>query len=86
MISIEQRRRGSTVQHALYTLDELGDVVQRKTWLEIAKIAGRYLEGLPSGGDARADQPPAQCFVDNLAEGTIGAARLRPELGCHIVI
>jgi hypothetical protein len=54
--------------------------------LEIAKIAGRYLEGLPSGGDAPAGQPAAQCFVDNLAEGPASAARFGPELGCHIVI
>jgi hypothetical protein len=40
------------VKRALHLLDELRDVVQRKPWLEIAKIAGRYLEGLPSGGDA----------------------------------
>jgi len=61
--SAGSRRRGSTVR-ALCMLDERSDVVQRKTRLEIAKIAGRYLEGLPSGGDARADQPPAQCFID----------------------
>jgi len=67
-------------------LDELGDVVQGKPRLQIAKIAGRYLERLPSGSAASAGQPAAQCFIDNLAEGATGAAGLCGELCRHIVI
>jgi hypothetical protein len=89
MISIGaagSRRRESTVKRALHMLDELRDVVQRKPWLEVAKIAGRYFEALSWRGDAPAGQPPAQCFVDDIAERPAGAARFGPELGCHILI
>jgi len=49
-------------------LDQLRDIVQGEPWLEIAKITGRYLKRLPLAGDPPARQPPAQCFVDDLAE------------------
>ena len=55
-------------------LDQLRDIVQGEPWLEIAKITGRYLKRLPLAGDPPARQPPAQCFVDDLAEGPAGAA------------
>ena len=67
-------------------LDQLRDIVQGEPWLEIAKITGRYLKRLLLAGDPPARQPPAQCSVDDLAEGPAGAARFRPELGCHILI
>ena len=67
-------------------LDELRDVVQRKAWLELANIAGRYFEARSWGGDASGGQSPAQCFVDDVTEGPAGPARFGPELGCHILI
>jgi len=56
-------------------LDQLRDIVQGEPWLEIAKITGRYLKRLLLAGDPPARKPPAQCFVDDLAEGPAGAAR-----------
>src|ERR1700749_2981693 len=80
------RRRGSTVKRALDTLDELGDIVQRKPRLQIAQIAGGYLEGPPLGGNVPARQPLAQRFVDDLAKGSAGAPLFRLELGRDIVV
>jgi hypothetical protein len=74
------------VKRTFYTLDELRDIVQGKPWLEIAEIAGRYLEVLPLSGDAPARQPAPQRIVDDLAEGPAGAARFRLELGRHIIV
>jgi hypothetical protein len=74
------------VERAFDTLDELGDIVQRKPRLQIAQIAGGYLEGPPLGGDALARQPLAQRFVDDLAKGSAGAPLFRLELGCDIFV
>ena len=74
------------MKRAFYMLDELRDIVQGKPRPEITEVAGRYLEGLPLGGDAPTGQPAAQRLVDDLAEGPTGPARLRFELGGHIIV
>ena len=74
------------VKRAFDTLDELGDIVQRKPRLQIAQIAGSYLEGPPLGGDALARQPSAQRVVDDLAKGSPGTLRFRLELGHDIIV
>jgi len=71
---------------AFYPLDEFGDIVQAKARLEVAEIAGHYLERLPIGGGAPARQPAAQRVVDGLAERPASVAQLSLELGRHIVI
>ena len=74
------------VKRAFDTLDQLGDIVQRKPLLQIAQIAGSYFEGPPLGGDTLARQPSAQRVVDDLAKGSPGTPRFRLELGRDIVV
>jgi hypothetical protein len=57
-------------------LDELRDIVEGQPWLEIAEVAGRYLEGLLPGGNPPARQPAAQRLVDDVAERSAGAIPL----------
>jgi hypothetical protein len=74
------------VKRALRLLDELRNIIEGETRFEITEIARRHLKGPPLAGGAPAIQPPAQCIVDDLAEGPAGALRLRLELGRHVVI
>jgi hypothetical protein len=52
-----------------HMLDELDDVVQGKPRFQIAKITGCYLERLPSGSAAPADQPQRNVSFTILRNG-----------------
>ena len=67
-------------------LDQLGDIVEGQPGLEPAEIARAYPERLTRRRHPPTGQPATQRFIDDLAEGPAGAARFRPELGCHILI
>jgi hypothetical protein len=57
------------MKQALRLLDERGCIVEAEGRPEVAKIAGRDLEGWPRGGGASARQTVAQRLVDNLLKG-----------------
>ena len=74
------------MERALHVLDELRDIVEGKPRFEITEIAGLYPEGPPLRSGAPAFQPPAQCLVDDIAEGPVSTLRFRLEFGRHVVI
>jgi hypothetical protein len=67
-------------------LDELTDVVQGESRLQMTEIPGVYLEALFLVSWPAAYQLTPQRLVDYVGQGTIGPARFRPELGRHIII
>ena len=74
------------MERAFELLDELPDIIQGKSRLEITEIAGRYFEGVGVGRDAPTRQPAAQHLIDDLAEGPVGKTRFGLELGRHIIV
>src|SRR5947209_740675 len=80
------RRRESPVDRAFHLLNELGDIVERQPGLEIAQIAGAYLERLTRRCHPSTGQPATQRFIDNIAEGAPGTPRLGLEFGRHIIV
>ena len=74
------------MKRALHLLDEFRDIVQGKPGLEIAEVTSGNFEALPLLCQAPPGKPEAQCLVDDLAEGTSQAPRLRFKFGRDIVV
>src|SRR5262249_12844740 len=80
------RQRESSVKRTFHLLDELRDIVQRKSWFQITEIAGRYCESLLACCCSPAREPTAQRLVDDLAKGSTSPSRFGLQLCCNIVV
>jgi hypothetical protein len=74
------------VKRTFYLLNELRDIVQRKSWSQITEIAGRYCESLRPGRCSPAREPAAQRLIDDLAKGSASPSRFGLQLCCYIVV
>ncbi len=74
------------MKRALCLLDELRNIIEGETRFEITEIARGHFKGPLLAGGAPAIQPPAQCIVNDLAEGPASTLRFSLELERYVVI